>query len=347
MTSTTNDATLEHEIGATGRFHLRQLSGSVRVRGVDGAVARVGERHGRSLSESFQIETGEGLLSLTAPDRFGLDGVFGVGRRSSLDLEVEVPRGAEIAIETASADLEGRQLIGRSKIRTASGDMTLDGMAGTLELDAVSGDVSLSADADLDLRARTISGDLTIRGPRLSRAEIGTTSGDVRVDAELSGDGPFGAETVSGDVTIVGRMGIRIEARTVTGELHSDLPHRRDAGPGRRQLVVGDGSIPFVFRSVSGDLRITKPRDTLPVNPSASATPPAPAAPAAPAAVAPPTPVATTAPVAPTAPEPPSTPADRAAGGREVARLDVLRALERGDLSVEAAMARIAEIEEA
>ncbi|MEW5992755.1 MAG: hypothetical protein AB1736_15620, partial [Chloroflexota bacterium] len=43
----------------------------------------------------------------------------------------------------------------------------------------------------------------------------------------------------------------------------------------------------------------------------------------------------------------PPTPPDGGAGSREVARMDVLRALERGDLSVEAAMRRIAEIEEA
>ena len=40
-------------------------------------------------------------------------------------------------------------------------------------------------------------------------------------------------------------------------------------------------------------------------------------------------------------------PGDDPVGGREVARLDILHALERGDLSVEAAMARLAEIEEA
>ena len=33
--------------------------------------------------------------------------------------------------------------------------------------------------------------------------------------------------------------------------------------------------------------------------------------------------------------------------GREVARLDILQALERGELSVEAAMKRLADIEEA
>jgi DUF4097 and DUF4098 domain-containing protein YvlB len=192
--------------------------------------------------------------------------------------------------------------------------------------------VRVTAVGALDLRARTISGDLTIRAPRLGRAEIGTTSGDVRLDAELDGSGPFGIETVSGDATIVGRMGLRIEARTVTGELRSELPHRRDASLGRKQLVVGDGAIPFAFRSVSGDLRVTTPRD-------ATAAGTIEASPAVTTAPEPPAP--------PSAPLPPVPSANPGAGSREVARMDVLRALERGELSVDAAMRRIAEIEEA
>ncbi|OGO56994.1 MAG: hypothetical protein A2V84_02040 [Chloroflexi bacterium RBG_16_70_13] len=342
MTTTTNGAAvLEHEIGTTGRFHLRQAAGSIRLRGVDGGTARVRERHGRSLAEIFQIEVGDGELSLAAPDRFGLDLVFGLGRRSSPDLDVDVPRSAVVSIETASADLEGNDLVGRLKVRTASGDLTLNGLAGSLELDSVSGEARITAAGALDLRARTISGDLAVRGPRLGRAEVGTTSGDVRIDAELSGGGPFGIETVSGDATIVGRMGLRIEARTVTGDLRSELPHRRDAGPGRKQLVVGDGSVPFSFKSISGDLRVTTPRDSLPTGGELD-RPVGPATPVPPATTPPPA-----TPDSPAAPEPPAAPTDGAAGGREVARMDVLRALERGELSVEAAMRRIAEIEEA
>jgi hypothetical protein len=337
MTTTTNGAALEHEIGATGSFHLRQLSGSIFLRGIDGGTARVVERNGKSLAEGFRIETGEGRLSLTAPDRVGLNLVFDIGRRSSLDLEVEVPRGAAVSIESASADLQLADLTNQLRVRTASGDLTLDRIAGTLELDAVSGDARIEAVGALDLHARTISGDLSVRAPRLGKAEIGTTSGDVRVDALLAGPGPFGIETVSGDATIVGRMGLRIEARTVTGDMRSELPHRREAGPGRKQLVVGDGAVPFTFRSVSGDLRVTTPRDSLPAGVAIGETPEA-----APEAPVPPVP-----PSAPSAPEPPAAPTNPGAGGREVARMDVLRALERGELSVEAAMRRIAEIEEA
>ncbi len=340
MTQTTSAASLEHTIGAAGRFHLRQFSGEIRVRGVDGDAVRVHERNGKSLRDTFAIEAEEGSLSLVAPSKGGIDLlVFGVGRRSSVDLDVELPRGATVSVETASADTKAHGLTGELRFRTASGDLELTEIGGSLELDSVSGEVDVHAVAPLALRARTISGDVAVRAPVLGRASIESTSGDVRLDAVLAGPGPFEIRSVSGDATIVGRSGIRVEARTVTGNLHSDLPHRSDTGPGRKQLVVGDGGTAIAFRSVSGDLRVIQPRDALApgaLDHAASAVPGAPVAPVPP-----------NAPVAPMAPRPPEAAAVQREASHEVARLDLLKALERGDLSVEAAIARLAEIEEA
>lgn len=329
MTAVGNGATLEHHIGSNGRFHLRQLSGDIRIRGVDGDAVRVRERSGRSITEALRVDSGPGSLALSAPDKFGLDlMVFGFGRRSSLDLEIEVPRGADVSIETANATIEASGLQGMTKVRTASGDVTMDGAGGVLELDSVSGEVSISAVAPLDLRARTVSGDCTVVAPQLGRAVVETTSGDVRLDALLSGRGPFEIQSVSGDATVVGRSGIRVEARTITGEMRSDLPHRRETAPGRKSLVVGDGGTPLGFKSISGDLRVVAPRSELPpVHPTAPMAP-----------VAPVPPIAPVAPVAPTHSD---------GAGLEASRLEVLRALERGELDVDAAMARLAEIGEA
>lgn len=333
--TTTTGAVLEHPIGANGRFRLRQMSGEITVRGVDGDTVRVREREGRSIIDAFRVEKGEGILSLSAPEKFGVDLLFfGIGHRSSPVLEVEVPRGADVVIEAASAEVEASGLAGITRIRTASGDVTVTAIGGILELDAVSGEVSISADAPLDLRLRTISGDCTIRAPELGRAVITTTSGDIRLDAVLTGRGPFEITTVSGDATIVGRSGIRIEAKTITGDLQSEQPYGRYTSPGRKQLIVGDGGTPFGFKSVSGDLRVVAPRDAMPA-PDRPVAPDRPASPARPLAA-----------MRPAAPDEAAD--DRAVvDDHAVARLEVLHALERGELSVEDAMARLAAIEEA
>lgn len=342
MTASTSQSTFEHAIGPQGVVHVRLMSGAVTVRAVDGDVVRVRERNGKSLTEAFRIEAGEGRLALTTDEKVGsLDFlVFSFGRRSSFDLDIEVPTAARATIESASADISVTGTTGPLKLRSASGDMTLHGIGGDVELDSVSGDVEVDHAGSIGFRARTISGDLSLRAARLGRAAIESTSGDIRIDALLDGKGPFEIQTVSGDVTIVGRSGIRVEARTVTGDLRSELPHRRESGSGRKVLIVGDGGTALGFRSVSGDLRVTEPRDPGSVATAASAglpsDPPAPPrAPDGPSVDA----------MAP-ASVPPNPEAAREAG-HEVARLDILRALERGEMSVEAAMARIASIEEA
>ena len=342
MTTSTDQASLEQRIGPRGRFNIRMMSGSITVRAVEGDSVRVRERNGRSLAEAFRIEGGTDSLAMTSNEKFGgVDFiVFSIGRRSSLDIEAEVPLGAHVTIETASADVVATGLAGPVKLRTASGDVRLDDQRGAVELDAVSGDAQVIATGPIELRARTISGDLTVRGPRLERATIETTSGDARLDALLEGPGPFEIQTVSGDATIVGRSGIRVEARTVTGDLRSELPNRHDSAPGRKMLIVGDGGTPLAFRSVSGDLRVIAPRDAMPPGagerraPAPPSLVPARDAPAGPA-------------LSPSGPSAAETADLAEEAGHEVARLDVLRALERGELSVEAAMARISEIEEA
>lgn len=324
-TTTTAGASLEHAIGAQGRFQLRQISGTIALHGVDGDVVRVRELEGRPLGDSFRIDAGDGRLELRGPDGNGLGIIFGTKRRHAPDLAIDVPRGATIVIETANAELSADGLRGRTSIRTASGEIELHDTAGILDIDAVSGEIEIDGTGTLELRARTISGDLSIRAAVLKRAEIGTTSGDVRIDARLAGSGPFGITSVSGDATIVARSGFRVEGHTVTGDLRSEVEHRVERSPGRKVLMVGEGTVAMAFRSVSGDLRIVRPRDEL-------AQPPAVEAPIPPAPPIGPAPATGPSPDAP---------------AMDDARLEILRAVERGELTIDVAMARLGELEEA
>jgi hypothetical protein len=112
------------------------------------------------------------------------------------------------------------------------------------------------------------------------------------------------------------------------------------SAPGRKTLVIGRDGPTLQFKSVSGDLLIVEPRDAA-ARPTATQTGVGdqPAAGLAPESVAlAPESAGTIAPRE-TA-EPTTEPTELAA-----ARLEVLRALERGDLSVEAATERLADLE--
>jgi putative adhesin len=322
--------TLEHRIGPRGRFSLRQASGDILIRGVEGDTVRVKSLDDKSLSDVFDVEVGDDRVELRQRDGFELG--LGMFRRGhSTDLKIEVPHGASLSIETASADIGATDLSGTKRFRTASGEVSLARIAGGVDVETVSGEIEIEGAAPLDLSARTVSGDMDVRVPSVRRLEIGTTSGDIRLDAELSGNGPFAMRSISGDATIVGRSGFRVEAETITGDLSSDLPSKRESMPGRKILVVGRPGPTLTFRSVSGDLRVSEPRDAAP-KVEASRASMAAAADAAPADDVRAGSGSDTA--GDTTSDSARDTATEAPDEIEDKRLEVLRALERGDITV-------------
>lgn len=332
MTTQTNvGAEISHEIGATGRFALRVPSGEIRITGTTSTHVTVRDRDGRDLADRFEIGMKTGELELVARRRFGFTlGIdshhWGAG---GYELDIEVPARADVIVDTASAEVTTQGLLGPKRFRTASGDLVFAGTAGELELDAVSGDVRIDAVGPIDLRGKTISGDLRVRAPRCGRFDIATTSGDIWLDAELGGKGPFSIKSISGDVLLVSRGDLQVEAQTITGDLVSEIAHRRESLPGRKLLVIGRGGPTLAFKSVSGDLQIVEAReqqvdDTMTdMNATDRAGGPE-----------------------PTTGSPATDPA-KPSEAVETARLEILRALERGEIDVEAATERLAALEEA
>ncbi|MBI3750915.1 MAG: DUF4097 family beta strand repeat protein [Chloroflexi bacterium] len=337
----TDAAELQHAIGRSGRFALRLPAGEVSITAVDGDVAKVRDLEGRPLADRFDVTATDGSLELTVRNRLGITlaiGDFSIGGGSA-ELAVELPRGTRVAIDTASADVSVTGISGPGRYRTASGDLILQDVAGNLEIEGVSADVRIEATAPIELSGRTISGDVVVRAPRLTRFEYTTTSGDLRVDAELSGKGPYSVKSISGDVMLVGRAGLQVEAQTVTGDLMTDLQHRTESSSGRRILIVGKPVATLVFKSVSGDLRVDEPRDAVrPSSPVASEAPMSmnPSSPGTSAANASMPAFAGESRAAAAAPSSPAA---------DAARLEILKALERGEIDVETATERLMTVE--
>lgn len=322
-----SNPTFEHQVGARGRFILRVASGEVSVRGVEGDRIRVAVDDQAAFEREFSFETRDGSVEIRQKEKLGFNPF---SRGTSVDFQVEVPHGAGVSIDTASGDIEALDLDGDKRFRTASGEISLHRLAGPVDVETVSGDVDLEGQTPVDLRIKSVSGDIKVRVPRLRRLDIGTTSGDIWLDAELGGAGPFALRSISGDATIVGRSGVRIEAQSITGELSSELPSKRESSPGNRVMTVGRPGATLAFKSVSGDLRVVQPREAAPAM--------APAAPGAPDAPTPPTP--------PTAPAAPAPFGRAAVADVDTARLDILRELERGEISVADATERLARLDE-
>lgn len=311
--------TIDHQIGPRGRVTLRQASGEITVRGVEGDRVRLRADDEKAFRDRFSVELGKDSIDVNQNEKLGF-GIF--GRGESVDLTVEVPHGATVMVETQSGDISASDLSGGKHFRTASGEVILKRLAGAIEVETVSGDLEIEGQAPIDLKGRTVSGDVDIQVPVLRRLDLGTTSGDMGIDADLRGDGPFALRTISGDVHFVVRSGIRVQAETITGDLSSDLDSKRDSGLGRKVMVVGKPGATLSFRSVSGDFRAAKPRTAAPVLEETAMTDSA----------------------------TDQQPGAAATGGEpadaDARRLEILRQLERGEISVAEAGNRLAELDE-
>jgi hypothetical protein len=319
--STQTRSSVDHSVGPRGTVILKVPAGGVTVQGVDGEVARISSPSGRDLSDDYRIDAWNGRLEMTPRD--GLASGFGWfnGRRYE-PIHAEVPRGADLRIETASGSVTVEGLRGEQHYRAASGSVELTDVAGSITIDHVSGDVRVRGSGRLSLVTRTVSGELDVAAPSFDRLQARLMSGTVRIAGRLVGEGPFAVENVSGDVSIELDGPVRIEGSHVAGRIHTDLPHRDGGSPGRRTVEIGDNGPLVTFRTVAGDLRVIGPRSVEP----------------APTPTMEPTPTSQPAPTASSEPE---------ASTDDVAsrRLAILKELELGSIDIAAASERLAQLD--
>jgi hypothetical protein len=340
---------IEHRIGVAGSVQVSTSSGDIDVRGTDGDTVRITTQDPDDASalDLYVVEAGDGYVRVRSPRGgfIGVDiGAFKWGRRigggGGTDLVVEVPRGARGEFATVSGDLHAGGLSGEQRYRTVSGDVELEEVEGAIDLDGTSGDVRLRASGSVRLDLRTVSGDIAARAGVVERLALQTMSGDMRIEAALAPSHEHTIETVSGDTRLITGSGLTIEARTVSGDIRSDVPHRTGGESGKRSIILGDGRAHLAFRSLSGDLQLTGKGPVLPANEGAAwrgelAAP-------APVPLPPTTPLA---PRTPPAPEPPTAP--QVPDPLEDARLEILRALQGGEIDVAAAGERLAALDDA
>jgi Toastrack DUF4097 len=272
--TTLNREMIEHEIGTDGSLTIRGHDGPVELRAVDGTAVRVQGSGPRPLEEDYRIRQALGSLELTAITSWQLRMLR--GERRCQPIQVTLPRGTRVRVETASGDVRAVGIAGDQRYRTVSGDVDID-TPGRVDLETVSGRASVRSDV-LVAQARTVSGDLDIAARAIVALQARTTSGDMTVAGVFDGAGPFDLETVSGNVAVRPVGPLRVEGTTLTGDVRSSLPHRSGGSVGRRTVELGEGGPVVGFRSISGNLRVDADRDRAAV----SDTPDIPAAQQAP-----------------------------------------------------------------
>jgi Putative adhesin len=228
-------------------------SGDVVVRGWDRAEVRARASDAgslRLLTPNVQPATSVEVLVSQRSDAEITAGDCGTAGT----LELSVPRGATVNVETRdghvevsdvagarvhalSGDVDVRRVSRSVEVSCLSGDITLADSSGPAEVTTVSGDVEArnvrAASASDGFEAKSTSGDVTLEGVTHAQVRGTTVSGGVRYAGALARGGDYDFRTISGDVTLElpADSSFRLHAKVVmSGDILTDFPVRTSAG---------------------------------------------------------------------------------------------------------------------
>jgi DUF4097 and DUF4098 domain-containing protein YvlB len=210
---------------------------------------------------------------------------------ASADVQVDVPRGATVYLKTQDGDIEVDG-VAEARIETidgeievvrvakaidatsVGGDMTVENSAGRVRLNSIGGSISAreirSTEPSDFLKAKTVSGDLTLDRIGQTHVETNTISGEVRLNGPLARGGSYDFTTTTGDITLAipNDSSFKINARVSEGgEIITEFPlHYKSEGPpaasilqsGRLSGSFGTGDATINLISFSGTVRLRR-----------------------------------------------------------------------------------------
>ncbi len=257
-----------------GVVEVHNVAGSVRVTGWDQAEVAVTGTLGR----------GTERLEFTAGDRRTVVRVVLPHNAHNVDgsaLEIKVPQGSSLEISTVSAEIDVEKVAGEMDLESVSGGVTVGGEPKRFTVKSVSGDVRITAttapgraktvsgEVKLagvtgDVEAGSVSGGISVTGEAVSRVDLETTSGDIRLDAGLAKDARVEAKTVSGTVELrlPAATSADFEVSTFSGNINNDFgpaaKRTSEYGPGRELSFSTGAGARVLAKSFSGNVNLRK-----------------------------------------------------------------------------------------
>lgn len=230
-----SDVVLEVEPTAETSRHLRHrvdlAVGLPEGMGVE-VDLKSGDVHVQDLTAELTARIKSGDLSV-GPHR-------GKVRAEIRSGDVTLEETDALDLHVLSGDVDVRRVGGAAQIRVTSGDVSLEEVRGSVDLVAQSGDLRLGIHGSPGVRAKTISGDISV------------------TLAALAPGARVALEAVAGDlaVTVAPSIHAGVRAQATAGEIDLAGVSLQDVQRGRGWVegVVGSRDATIEMRTVSGDL---------------------------------------------------------------------------------------------
>jgi DUF4097 and DUF4098 domain-containing protein YvlB len=254
------------------RLDLHVPAGEILVEAGDVAETTVelealGGDDSRAAVDEARVDFRDGLLVVDVVEQRGFR-LF--SRGAEVGLRVRCPRGSQLEISAASADVKASggfasadvesasgdvdlgEVAGDAKVKAASGDLRLGAIGGSLRAEAASGDIEVERVGG-EAKVRTASGDVAI-GAAETSLTVQTASGDQRIGSVTSGQ--VSLRSASGDIWIGIRRGAAawLDVASISGETTSDL----DVGGAPPAETEEGPRVEVRAQSMSGDVHVAR-----------------------------------------------------------------------------------------
>lgn len=314
------------DVGAHGELTLRNVRGDIDIAGWNQptvhvvAVKKIGNEWGAR--ESFEESTVEmhqsGARVRVRTQRGGgggLLGWMGIGRTPpQVTFTIKVPETSDVSVRNVDGKIHIANVAGNVYARTVGGRIELGNVSGQIMTSVVDAPVTGSKLRGT-MATKAVSGNVAISQSQLSSLWGKSVDGDMLAETTIDPSGSYEHGSVNGSLRLRVPPESRISAEmsSVSGKATCDLPHQSsEHGAGRRhwEAAVNGGGARVLLKTVSGDLSISA---TTKLSSGKAAEPQPTGAPAAPSLDWP--------------------------------EMSILKAVESGDLTVEDALARLAELD--
>src|SRR6266850_2576519 len=224
-----------------GQVTVGNNFGSVKVIGTETReVSVTGRLAAGAEGLSFDGDKESVSIDVETPERWSYGSEDDTEYRS--DLEIRVPKGSSVEIQTLNASVAISGVDGTLSVETVNGAVTVSGNPRSVQVNGVTGRVDVSAvTAEMQIEnvsgpvtlrgaargaeVSTISGAIDVEGKDLARAELKSTSGDIRLHASLKAEGGVNIENFSGNVLIVvpADVAARFKLTTFSGMIENEM----------------------------------------------------------------------------------------------------------------------------
>lgn len=251
---TANDTIERHfTLGPRGELSVRNHAGDVSIRCWGGPTVRV-----RAQAEDDDLVEDAVRFAQTG-NHLAITSQHGPFVSEPLNYEIEVPADCRVSVSTVSGEIHLEGTGGGGDIESPAAD--------EIELVDVHGDYRVkTASADLSvegmrghLTVQTASGDVEVERSHLSGFQCESVNGDVSVETTLVPHGDYRFKTISGDLELqVPRTAAAtVKLQTQSGDAECELPAQIIRSSRRHwEAVLNGGGASVQMESVSGDLSI-------------------------------------------------------------------------------------------